>query len=188
MAHTEIVTMTETLDNDVARNSAHYKKHRDGIITLNYSELEYIKNLYATDSMEVNAYKFAFYWWYYTPASDDWKNTTRRLGLVVVDDNNFDAIQFLADEIGVEGTVWEAWQDNWFGEQIFTGERVIGSSQQGGWNGNILQQTGTQQVGQVQTGVETKLLNSTVDKRMGDRIVDMSMVTYMRNYCSCSCR
>ena len=43
MAHTEIVTMTETLDNDVARNSAHYKKHRDGIITLNYSELEYIK-------------------------------------------------------------------------------------------------------------------------------------------------
>ena len=59
MAHTEIVTMTETLDNDVARNSAHYKKHRDGIITLNYSELEYIKNPYATDSMEVNAYKVA---------------------------------------------------------------------------------------------------------------------------------
>ena len=182
MAHTEIVTMTETLDNDVARNSAHYKKHKDGIITLNYSELEYIKNPYATDSMEVNAYKVAPFTgeMILTPASDDWKNTTRRPDLVVVDDNNFDAIQFLADEIGVEGTVWEAWQDNWFGEQIFTGEQVIGSSQQGGWNGNILQQTGTQQVGQVQTGVETKLLNSTVDKRMGDRIVDMSMIPYMR--------
>ena len=132
--------------------------------------------------MEVNAYKVAPFTgeMILTPASDDWKNTTRRIDLVVVDDNNFDAIQFLADEIGVEGTVWEAWQDNWFGEQIFTGEQVIGSSQQGGWNGNILQQTGTQQVGQVQTGVETKLLNSTVDKRMGDRIVDMSMIPYMR--------
>ena len=30
------------------------------------------------------------------------------------------------------------------------------------------------------TSVETKLLNSTVDKRMGDRIVDMSMIPYMR--------
>ena len=101
MAHTEIVTMTETLDNDVARNSAHYKKHRDGIITLNYSELEYIKNPYATDSMEVNAYKVAPFTseMILTPASDDWKNTTRRPDLVVVDDNNFDAIQFLADEI-----------------------------------------------------------------------------------------
>ena len=182
MAHTEIATMTETLDNDTARTSAFYRKHKDGIITLDYSDLEYIKNPYATDSMEVNAYKVNPFTgeMILTPASDDWKSTTRRPDLVVVDDNNFDAIQFLADEIGVEGTVWEAWQDNWFGEQIFTGEQVIGSSQQGGWNGNILQQTGTQQVGQVQTGVETKLLNSTVDKAMGDRIVDMSMIPYMR--------
>ena len=132
--------------------------------------------------MEVNAYKVAPYTgeMILDTCFRRLEDTTRRPDLVVVDDNNFDAIQFLADEIGVEGTVWEAWQDNWFGEQIFTGEQVIGSSQQGGWNGNILQQTGTQQVGQVQTGVETKLLNSTVDKRMGDRIVDMSMIPYMR--------
>ena len=60
MAHTEIVSMTEAVDNDVAeRTSKFYRKHRDGIITLDYSELEYIKNEYASDSMELNAYKVA---------------------------------------------------------------------------------------------------------------------------------
>jgi hypothetical protein len=182
MAHTEIATMTEVLSTDITRLASNYKKHTDGIVTLNYSELEYLKNPYATDAMEVNAYKVAAFTgeMILTPASDDWKNTTRRPDLVVVDDNNFDAIQFLADEIGVEGTIWESWQDNWFGEQVFTGERNIGSGVQGGWNGNVLQQTGTRQVGQVREGVETKLLNSTVDKAMGDRIVDMSMIPYMR--------
>ena len=182
MAHTEIASMVETNTTDSQRTSDKYKKHKDGIITLDYSELKYLENPYATDSMEVNAYKVAPFTgeMILTPASDDWKDTNRRPDLVVVDDNNFDAIQFLADEIGVEGTVWEAWQDNWFGEQIFTGERNIGSTQSGGWNGNLLQQVGTQQVGQVREGVETKLLNSTVDKAMGDRIVDLTMIPYMR--------
>ena len=182
MAHTEIVKMVEENSTDLQRTAANYKKHKDGIVTLNYSELPFIQNPYASDSMEVNAYKVSPFTGeiVLTPASDDWKDTTRRPDLVVVDDNNFDAIQFLADEIGVEGTVWESWQDNWFGEQIFTGEQRIGSGQSGGWNGNILQQVGTQQVGQVRDGVETKLMNSTVDKAMGDRIVDMSMIPYMR--------
>ena len=108
------------------------------------------------------------------------ENTERRPDLVVVDDNNYDAIKFLADEIGVEGTVWEGWQDNWFGEQVWTGT-VIGQRIQGGWIGNLLQQTGTQQVGQVREGIETKLLNNTVDKALGDRIVDINMIPYMRS-------
>ena len=69
---------------------------------------------------------------------------------------------------------------NWFGEQIFTGEQRIGTSQQGGWNGVILQETGTQQVGQINVGVETTLVNENVDKALGDRIVDISMIPFMR--------
>ncbi len=182
MAHTDIAKMVEVNTTDSQRTSSGYKKHKDGVITLAYSNQSWLENPYATDSMEVNAYKVTAFTgeMSLTPASDDWKDTTRRPDLVVVDDNNFDAIQFLADEIGVEGTVWESWQDNWFGEQIFTGERNVGSTQSGGWNGNLLQQTGTQQVGQVRDGIETKLLNSTVDKAMGDRIVDISMIPYMR--------
>ena len=182
MAHTEIAPMVETAQSDSDRTSKHYKKHRDGIITLNYSEQQYLNNPYATDSMEVNAYKVAAFTgeMELTPASDDWKDTTRRPDLVVVDDNNFDAIQFLADEIGVEGTVWESWQDNWFGEQIFTGTRNLGATTQGQWNGNLIQQTGTQQVGQVREGVQTQLLDSRVDRAMGDRIVDISMIPFMR--------
>lgn len=184
MAHTDIAKMVEINTSDASRTAQFYKRHKDGIITLNYSEQEYLKNPYATDSMEVNAYKVSAFTgeMVLTPASDDWKDTTRRPDLVVVDDNNFDAIKFLADEIGVEGTVWEAWQDNWFGEQVWTGwQNTSGQYASGGWIGVNQQQVGTQQVGQVREGVETKLLNNTVDKALGDRIVDLSMIPYMRS-------
>ena len=184
MAHTDIAKMVEVNISDAQRTSSFYKRHKDGIITLNYSEQQYLNNPYATDSMEVNAYKVSAFTgeMVLTPASDDWKDTVRRPDLVVVDDNNFDAIKFLADEIGVEGTVWEAWQDNWFGEQVWTGwQNTSGQTQSGGWIGVNQQQVGTQQVGQVRQGIETKLLNSTVDKALGDRIVDLSMVPYMRS-------
>ena len=183
MAHTDVVKVVEQNTLDSQRTAANYKRHKDGVISLNYSNQSWLSNPYATDSMEVNAYKVSAFTgeMILTPASDDWKSTERRPDLVVVDDNNYDAIKFLADEIGVEGTVWEGWQDNWFGEQVWTGERNLGARIQGGWVGNVLQQTGTQQVGQVREGIETKLLNNTVDKALGDRIVDINMIPYMRS-------
>ena len=182
MGHEEIVRMVEANNSDAQRTSAFYKKHKDGVITLNYSEQVHIQNPYATDSMEVNAYKVAAFTGELDliPASDDWKDTTRRPDLVVVDDNNYDAIKFLADEIGVEGTVWEGWQDTWFGEQVWTGERNLGQQIQGQNIGNVLQQVGTQQVGQVNIGVQTTLMNEQVDKSLGDKIVDLSMIPFMR--------
>lgn len=182
MAYTDVVPLIEMVSTEAERASANYKKHRDGIITLPYSEVAYIQNPFASDSADVNPYKVAPYTgeMILTPYSDDWHDTTRRPDLVVVDDNNYDAIKFLADEIGVEGTVWNSWQDSWYGERIFTGERFVGTTQQNGWNGNLLQQTGTQQVGQVRQGVQTTLLNSTVDKALGDRIVNLSMIPFIR--------
>ena len=182
MASTDVVSMVETVSTDAERTTAGYKKHRDGVITLPYTEVSLIDNPYASDSADVNPYKVAPYTGevILTPYSDDWHDTTRRPDLVVVDDNNYDAIKFLADEIGVEGTVWNGWQDVWFGEQVFTGQRTVGSTQQSGWNGNLVQQTGTQQVGQVNVGLQTTLQNSTVDRALGDRIVNLSMIPYIR--------
>ena len=182
MAHTEVIPMTETATSDAERTSAGYKIHRDGIITAPYTELSYISNPFASESADVNPYKVAPYTGelILTPYSDDWHDTTRRPDLVVVDDNNFDAIQFLADEIGVEGTVWNSWQDNWFGETQWTGERRVGNTTRGGWNGRLMQQTGTVEVGQVRSGIETTLQSSTVNQNLGDRIVSVSMIPYIR--------
>ena len=81
MAHSEIVSMVEAVAADAERTSKFYRKHRDGIITLDYSELEFIKNEYASDHMDTNAYKVAAFTGEVelTPASDDWKDTTRDL-------------------------------------------------------------------------------------------------------------
>ena len=120
MAFTDNVSMVETLSLDSQRTTANYKKHRDGIITLNYQEVEYIQNPYATDSFDVNPYKVAPFTGeiQLIPYSDDWKDITRRPDVIVNDDNNFDVIRELAEAVGVTGTVWNEWQDNWFGALV----------------------------------------------------------------------
>jgi hypothetical protein len=181
MAHSDIVSLVETVSTDAERATSGYKKHVDGIITLPYSEVSYINNPYASDTMDVNAYKVSAFTgeMILTPASDDWKDTTRRPDLIVQDDNNFDAIQFLADEIGVEGTVWEGWQDNWFGATNQTSVRG-GLERRSRFIGFNTVTTTTQEVGQINIGTETSLQSSYVNKSLGDKIVDLSLIPYMR--------
>ena len=45
--------------------------------------------------------------------------------VVVDDDNNFDVINRLAEEMGVTGTVWNSWQNSWFGARQWTGTEII---------------------------------------------------------------
>ena len=184
MSNTEVIGFTETASTEADRTTAGYKKYPDGIIMLPSTDVEFIKNPYATDSVDTNPYKVAPYGGeiFLRPSSDDWHDTTRRPDLLVEDDSAFDAIKFLADEIGVEGTVWNGWQDNWFGQTEWTGWQTTQSGvQQGNWIGNVQQQVGTLQVGQVNSGIQTTLQSSTVNKNLGDRIVSMSMIPFMRS-------
>ena len=89
--------------------SSGYKRHKDGIITLPYTETAYIENPYASDSFDVNPYKVAPFTGEMTliPYSDDWNDVTRS-DVIVDDDNNFDVINRLAEEMGVTGTVWNS--------------------------------------------------------------------------------
>ena len=90
--------------------------------------------------------------------------------------------------MGVTGTVWNSWQNAWFGERQWTGTQSSSSTQrvnQG--NGiatirtTVTRAVGTQDVGQVRSGIETSIQSSVDSHNMGDRIVGISMIPFMRS-------
>ena len=127
MAFSDTVGMVETTSTASARASSGYKRHKDGIITLPYTETTYIENPYASDSFDVNPYKVAPFTGEMTlvPYSDDWNDVTRKNDVIVDDDNNFDVINRLAEEMGVTGTVWNSWQNSWFGSKSLDRNRIL---------------------------------------------------------------
>ena len=70
------------------------------------------------------------------PYSDDWTRCCF-FDVVVDDDNNFDVINRLAEEMGVTGTVWNSWQNAWFGERQWTGTESSSSTYKDFKNGGI---------------------------------------------------
>tara|TARA_R100000742_G_C4279654_1_gene105041 strand:- start:4324 stop:10917 length:6594 start_codon:yes stop_codon:yes gene_type:complete len=194
-AFSDNVGMIESVSSNAARTSSNYKVHDNGIITLPYTELSHIEQPYASDSFDVNPYKVAPFNGHVVlvPYSDDWNDVTRRPDIVVNDDNNFDAIKEIADETGVTGIVWESWQDSWYGSPVSAGTETLGSFQSsstadvtGGTLTTTTETTQTrevfsQTVGQVRSGIETTLTSTVDSHNMGDRIVGISMIPYMRS-------
>jgi len=194
-AFSDNVGMIESVTSNAARTSSNYKVHDNGIITLPYTEVSYVEQPYASDSFDVNPYKVAPFNGHVVlvPYSDDWNDVTRRPDVVVNDDNNFDAIKEIADETGVTGVVWESWQDSWYGSTVSAGTETLGSFQSstvsdvtGGTLTTTSETTQTrevfsQTVGQVRSGIETTLTSTVESHNMGDRIVGISMIPYMRS-------
>ena len=192
---TDSVGMIESVDNDSSRTSSNYVMHVDGIITMPYTEVEHIKNPYASDSFDTNPYKVAPFSGeiILTPYSDDWNDVTRRPDVVVNDDNNFDIIRELAQEAGVTGTVWNNWQDNWYGARVPTAvevlnrrnntssRRVNGGTQFTTTQTTQSRQVFSQKVGQVRSGITTSIQSTVESNNLGDRITNISMIPYMRS-------
>ena len=187
MAFSDTVDMVESVDTTSARSAANYKLHKDGIITLPYTDTSFVENPYATGSFDVNPYKVAPFTGEVNlvPYSDDWQDVTRRPDVVVQDDNNFDILNQLADEVGITGTIWNNWQDNWFGSRQPIGTETVSSLTRREGNQIIrydqTREIFTQQVGQIRSGIETGLQSTVQSNNLGDRIVSLSMIPYMRS-------
>ena len=173
---TESLDIVENLQSGLQREGQNYQKTGD-IITLPYTENVFIFNPYATRSLDVNPYKIGAFRGQIDliPEVDNWKETDRRPDLVVTDDNNSDAIRFIAEELGVTGTVWGEWQNNWTGSSttVTGGEFDTGA---GIFVPTITTQTGTA----TQEGIQTSAVTSTNSINYGDRVVDISYIPYIR--------
>lgn len=183
MHDSHALELVEDLASGTDRAYKPYKKTGD-VITLPYNENAYIFNNHATRAMDIHAISMGAFKGQINlfPEGDNWKSTERRPDLVAVDDNNYDAIKFLAEELGVTGTKWNEWQTNW--TSIVSRPPVASETRQ--WTGSNILVTGyettfTDYVGyNWRDGINTSLTSSVNAQDYGDRVVDMSYIPFMR--------
>jgi len=169
------------------------------IVTLDYAELEWLKQSFATRTESVTP--FLLNYWKGTleimPASDTWVDTVRLESKVIAVEGNY--AQSLSDaartlnvdpQTGFAPTVWNSWVDIWTGQQRLssTRNRTESRSTTSGYTTttttNVIQDnllevidTGTSSRSGLRTVVSTQFDQTSV----GDRVLSRDLITFMRS-------
>jgi hypothetical protein len=181
------------------------------IITLDYADVEWLKQSFATRTESVTPFLVSF--WQgsleLTPASDTWVDTVRLEAKIIDTEGDYESVMARAvEEQGVDPqtgfapTIWNAWETNWTGVDVVetTRNRTINPpssvSIQGPGNRNIYR-TWTRQVNAdvvedtIREVRDTGVMNRTGSRTIvteqfdrtsvGDRVVNRNVVPYMRS-------
>jgi len=183
MHFTSSLDIIEDVSDQAERAATSYQKTGD-VITLPYTEESLIFNPYGSRTIDVNPYKIGAFKGEITlnPEGDNWKETDRRPDLTVTDDNGYDAIKFIADEIGITGTQWNEWETNWTGSSTSTRTWQTGDPNRRRQTVTGYEETVTTITGlDSRTGVQTNISSTVNSQNYGDRVVDLSYIPYMRS-------
>ena len=176
---------------DADRTAANYQKTGD-LLTLPYTEETLVDQPFASKFINVNP--FNVFTWIgsidLTPPGDEWKETERAPELVINNQGGFDTLiagNPNLDSIEI-GTVWNEWQDMWAGAPRELDVRSIGGQQREqtfafGVPRRVLQRqevTTGQLVNQTRTGVRNVLVPQVVRNSIGDRIINVAFVPFVR--------
>ena len=167
------------------------------LVTLPYSETNYIDQPYSSFASNVNPYN-VFSWagmMDLSPDSDEWKETDVRPNVIIDDSASYDQFAQMAEETGILGTVWNEWETNWTGTEvdsqqtfntpfgIFDDEFFFRGGlgqRQGRTNINTITTTTTTQ-NQSRAGLRTDLAFDTVQRTDGSRVVEVNFVPFIRS-------
>ena len=170
------------------RTAAQYAKTGD-LITLPYTEATLIDQPYASKTVNVNP--FGIFTWIgsiaLTPQTDEWKETERAPDLVISnDDGTWDTLVKQSGNPNLQsvelGTVWNEWQNHWTG--VSTSNSTEQYKQRGGHGWRVMQrdiQTTTRTGTRTRTGIRQVLVPKTVTQNVGDRIVSIAFVPFIRS-------
>jgi hypothetical protein len=178
------------------------------IITLDYAEVEWLSQVFATRSESVTPFLISF--WQgtleLTPASDTWIDTVRLEAKIISTEGNY--AETLANaartlnvdpQTGFAPTIWNSWVQNWTGQEINTSTvrrtstSISRSNPTAGGGRQAITETNrtTTRLVTLQevrdTGVETRTGETTLvaeqfdNTSVGDRVVSRDIVPYMRS-------
>jgi hypothetical protein len=162
------------------------------IVTLNYSEVEWLKQTFATRSESVTPFLVSF--WQgsieLTPSSDTWVDTVRLEAKIINTEGNFAETLALASrtlnvdpQTGFSPTIWNAWETTWTGQEVIenTRERTEVTNSGGRWgatglrgNGNL---TGGEWISNSTTTVFRDTLREVRDTGVQTRTGTRTVVT-----------
>ena len=180
-------------------------------ITLDYTEVEWLKQTFATRTESVTPFLISF--WEgsmeLSPATDTWIDTVRLEAKITNVEGDYAETLELASrtldvdpQTGFAPTVWNAWETNWTGQEIIetTTTRVEsggGDRSQQGAGGSWRTRTWTETVQDTviedtilevrDTGVKTRTGTRTIvteqfdNTSQGDRVVSRNLISFMRS-------
>jgi hypothetical protein len=180
------------------------------IVTLDYAEVEWLSQTFATRSESVTPFLISF--WQgtleLTPGSDTWVDTVRLEAKIIQTEGNYaetlaNAVRTLNvdPQTGFAPTIWNSWVDNWTGQEIAQTTRVRNSGTGDAprpffINANVPRPTfGTvtdtvvedtfrevRDTGvSTRSGVRTAVTEVFDQTSVGDRVISRDFVPYMRS-------
>jgi hypothetical protein len=173
-------------------------KINENTITLDFVETSLISQLVSSESESVNPYEVATFVGNIKlfPTNDKWVESNRRPDIIVNDNSAFDAFAVLAEEEGILGTEWNAWETDWVGVDVTSESttewertREWERRRRGGRRRRVTTDTTTSTTttntttttAQSREGTLTTLDSSVSTQNLGDRIVDISFVPFIRS-------
>jgi hypothetical protein len=181
------------------------RKSKD-VVTLDYAEVEWLKQSFATRSESVTPFLISF--WQgsleLTPATDTWVDTVRLEAKIIQTEGNYaetlsNAVRTLNvdPQTGFAPVVWNAWETNWTGQEVINStrrrEETSGGNWQGGGGARAIFETQVTSViqdnlreirdtgVQSRTGVRTIVSEQFDNTSVGDRVVSRNLIPYMRS-------
>ena len=173
------------------------------IVSLDYAEVEYIKQSFGTRSESVTPFMISF--WQgtieMTPATDNWVDTTRLEARVINNEGNFSAVLADArenlgfDQDGFAGTIWNSWQTNWQGTSTLVSNRRVNRgttirthSHDGGRTGTRTRTTVFEterrtilSESQFRTGTRRAVVEQFDRESLGDRVISRDLILFLRS-------
>jgi len=150
-------------------------KKTGDIVTLNYSEVEWLKQTFATRSESVTPFLVSF--WQgsieLTPSSDTWVDTVRIEAKIINTEGNFAETLALASrtlnvdpQTGFSPTIWNAWETTWTGQEVIqnTRERTETTNSGGRWGARGLRGNGDLTGGEWITNSTTTVFKDTLQE------------------------
>ena len=172
-----------------ADRTAHQYAKTGDLITLPYTEATLIDQPYASKTVNVNP--FGIFTWIgsiaLTPQTDEWKETERAPDLVISnDDGTWDTLVKNSGNPNLQsveiGTVWNEWQNHWTGQSSSNSTEQYRERHGHGWR--VMQRdikTTTRTGTRTRTGIRQVLVPKTVTQNIGDRIVSIAFVPFIRS-------
>ena len=184
---------------------------KSDIITLDYSEVEYIKQSFGTRSESVTPFLISF--WQgtleLTPASDVWTDTVRLEAKVIEIEGDYQQTMDEAartmnvdPQTGFAPTIWNSWETNWTGTDVVETTRIRTVHEGGEWVGWLGQPGGGARPGfgtrvsttqeetvlsgrrtgiESRTGLRTVVTEDWDRTSVGDREVSRDLIPYCRS-------
>ncbi len=166
------------------------------LITLDYSEVEWLKQSFATRTENVTPFIVSF--WKgkleLSPSTDTWVDTVKLTANVINVEGDYLKVQQelnIDPQTGYAPTVWGAWETNWTGREVIETVETRSFSNSGGGPGGFVWwvnstfedtfqeviETGTN----TRTGTTTYVTEQYDTTSLGDRVVSRDLVQYLRS-------